>query len=80
LLQTDKVQEHPRSKGKAMNRKRKEIMMEKARAKRRRRRPNEALAKAQETGVAAKVIELAEGAAAHVSELVKTAAGKIASA
>ena len=63
-----------------MNRKRKEIMMEKARAKRRRRKPKEALDKVQETGVAAKVIELAEEAAAQVSELVKTAAAKIASA
>jgi hypothetical protein len=66
-----------------MNRKRKEIMMEKARAKRRRRKPKEAMGKGQDNtaiGVTAKVIELAEGAAAQVGELVKTAAGKIASA
>jgi hypothetical protein len=66
-----------------MNRKRKEIMMEKARAKRRRRKPKEAVGKAQDDaaiGVTAKVIEMAEGAAAQVGELVKTAAAKIASA
>ena len=62
-----------------MNRKRKEIMMEKARAKRRRRMGKEAPDNTA-TGVTAKVIELAEGAAAQVGELVKSAAGKIASA